>query len=512
VKVRLQMMVQDPRFAPVEGAKRRIEGYDVSGVPFFDGPATDRVIVKDMDASGQVFPGTRFVAPKHGSVLGKFDLPKPEEIDLESRAFNQISAMATVLKTIAMYEDADVLGRRVRWNFPEPQLTVVPRIGIQENAFYSRGKRRLEFYSFQSHVPPHEMIYTSLSRDIVGHETGHAILDGIAPDLLDCRTPQSLAMHEAIGDISGLLVATASSKLRLEVLAKTKGSIDNANAFSAIAEQFGMARGTGALRDLRNDKRLADVNQSQPHSLSQVLSGALYAVFTRMYNRRWEAYSEPTDNALARYSRSGKALWDTRQQFKRMTLRALDYLPRGQITFADYARAVIAADQASHPDDTEERAWLKMEFVKRGIVPNEAALDVVPPAADFIDADLDLLLRDGEAARAFAMKHSKLLRIPEGRTFTVDTPMKVIKKYYHRTDDGAEHTEASISECLIKVSWSEPEFGPGRLGTTLAIDWDSRKPRVLLSSDHSDRPDEAGAQAVALAGLTEEDVSIPCCP
>jgi hypothetical protein len=273
-----------------------------------------------------------------------------------------------------------------------------------------------------------------------------------------------------------------------------------------------MARGTGALRDLRNDKRLSDVNQSQPHSLSEVLSGALYALLIRMYNKRWEAYSEPTDNALAKYSKSGRALWDTRQQFKRMTLRALDYLPPGQVTFADYARAVIAADQASHPDDTEERTWLKKEFVKRGIVPTEKALDVAPPRTDFADADLDLLVRDDAAARAFVEKHRKLLKVPQGLAFTVAPPMKVTKKYYHRTDDGVGHSEANVSECLIKVSWLDPGSGSGKLGTTLAIDWDTRKPRVLFSSDHSDRPAEAEAQAAALAGLADEEATIACCP
>ena len=420
--------------------------------------------------------------------------------------------LATVLKTIAMYEDADVLGRPVCWNFPDPQLAVVPRAGTKENAFYNRALRRLEFYSFPSHVPPNETVYTSLSRDIVGHETGHAILDGIAPDLLDCRTSESLAMHEAIGDITGLLVAIASSALRLEVLAKTKGSIDDANSFSSIGEQFGMARGTGALRDLKNEKRVSDVNPFQPHALSQVLSGALYAVLIKMHNKRWDAYCRPSDSALVRYSKSGKALWDSRQQFKRMTLRALDYLPPGQATFADYARAVIAADQASHPDDTEERGWLKAEFVKRGIVADEQALEIIPPSVDFGNVDLDLLVSDSGAARDFATKFSKLLRIPDGSAFTVAAPMKVTKKYYHRTADGTGHTEADVSECLIKVSWSEPALVPRKLGTTLAIDWETRKARVLLASDHSDRPAEAAAQGVVPTSLADQELAIACCP
>src|SRR5512146_2359971 len=135
MKVRLQMMVQDPRFAPLEGAKRLIEGYEVKDVQFSNGPATDRVVVADQDENGRPVPCAEFTPPKPGRVLGSFNLPKPDQIDITSRIFNQVSVMATVLKTIDLYEDADVLGRQVRWNFPGPQLTVVPRMGMMENAF-----------------------------------------------------------------------------------------------------------------------------------------------------------------------------------------------------------------------------------------------------------------------------------------------------------------------------------------------------------------------------------------
>lgn len=514
MKVRLKMMIQDPRFAPLN-IKRRIEGYDVTTEEFADGPATKRVAVVDLDANtGKQLASARFIPPKPGNKLGKFDLPKDDDIDIESRTFNQVSVMATVLKTIAMYEDADVLGRVVTWNFSQPQLLVVPRMGLEENAYYSRGEHMIKFYYFKSHKNPHEMVYTSLSRDVVAHETGHAILDGIAPHLLDMgtATPQSLALHEAIGDLTGLLIAIDSPGLRKEVLTKTRGSIDDTNNFSAIAEQFGMARGTGALRNLRNDKKMSNIPNNEPHDLSEVLTGALYSVLLKIHNKRWDAYSKESDNAATRYSNSGKALWVSAQQFKRMTLRALDYLPPGDISFADYARAIIASDQASHPDDLEERAWLKEEFVKRGIVTDEQALLVTTPNLDFGDVDLDRLLSDDAAARAFVEKQRTLLRVPNGSAFTVGPRLKVTKKYYHRAENQTEHSESLVTECLLKVWWPNPQNKTRKVGTTLAIDWATRRPRLLLTSDRSDRPQEEQAQQAAFDAIKGHQPTIACCP
>ena len=224
MKVRLQMMIQDPRFAPVQGAKRRIEGYDLVGVEFLDGPATERVAVVDIEAgTGNVVPGAIFLLPKPRRILGKFDLPTAAQIDVESRAFNQVSVMATVLKTIALYENDDVLGRPVTWGFADPQIMVVPRSRRTKTRPTAASARSSSSATSPAIMNPAEIVYTSLSRDIVAHETGHAILDGIAPQLLDTPSAQSWGLHEAIADITGLLIAIASSGLRKEVLAKTQG-------------------------------------------------------------------------------------------------------------------------------------------------------------------------------------------------------------------------------------------------------------------------------------------------
>lgn len=69
-----------------------------------------------------------------------------------------------------------------------------------------------------------------------------------------------------------------------------------------------------------------------------------------------------------------EALVEASDHFKRLIFRALDYLPPGEVSFADYGRAIIEADKASHPELPRERKWIAEEFVKRTIVANEEVL------------------------------------------------------------------------------------------------------------------------------------------
>jgi hypothetical protein len=500
-KVRIPMMVDDVRFAPQKRSDL-IERVDIRDEFFLDGPVTRRVAVLDFNPdTGGIEPGARYLPPKPGKKIGHYDVP--EEPDIRSRAFNQVSVFATVFETIKMFEKDDTLGREISWAFGAPQLLVVPRAGQMENAYYERDTHSLQFFYFPSRE--NEIVYTSLARDIVAHETGHAILDGVAPHLWNAITPQCLALHEAIGDLSALLLSIESDNLRKAVLKKTKGSIKESTHFSALAEDFGMARGSGALRSLFDkDLTLSQVQRIDPHDLCRVLTAALYSVLVKMHENRKQ--QEMTRTGVSEYSASGKALVLAAAQFRRMTLRALDYMPPGEISFADYGRAIIAADIASHPVDTQERGWIVDEFVRRGIVAESKALQVNSPPKECLEKiDLDKLSKSDWAAYNFANSKAgkKLLCIPPRTEFKVEPRLPVEKTSWHRKQDGAPFSKTT-RECLFKVWWYREEknpLGSGypsqrqiAVGTTLAWDRDTGEPRVLLTSDRSERSAEQKEQ------------------
>jgi hypothetical protein len=499
----IPMMIQDPFVSEIKDMEEPVERFLVQGEDFFlDGPVTRRVAVLDLDAeTGELLPGTPFVRPKPERKRGEYAVEDPP--DVQSRDFARVSVFATVMRTLAMFEGEDCLGREVAWAFDGPQLLVIPRAGEWANAFYERESRSLQLFSFQAGGA---WVHTSLSRDIIGHETGHAILDGIAPALYHAITPQSLALHEAIADMSALFLSFESRDLVDAVLRQTGGSIRDSTAFNSIAEQFGKALDPEGrshyLRSLLNQKTLdpADesrdeqdrpnrVDRDEPHALSEVMSGALYQVVVRAHEDMRQRFSDEGTEALAA---SGKALGIGGTRLRRMFLRALEYLPPGEVSFADYGRAVIASDQASYPDHGREREWLREEFVRRHMAPDvesvQVETDLEEPALR--DVDLQTIVDSDWAAYDFVTRNRSLLAIPDGVPFQV-LPRQDSRKKYYRSDG-----EREVHECILKVAWDHTEpnqlgraYPPERaisVGTTLAIDWDTRRLRSLLTTDHSE--------------------------
>jgi hypothetical protein len=514
MRIRAPLMIQDPDLGGIAIDRSVEEWLGIDEDHYLDGPVTPRVAVIDLDPdTEELRRGAVYEPPSGNRTLGRYDVATD---DIYDTRFIGVSVFATVLRTMYMYEESDTLGRKISWAFGGPRLLVIPRAGWWPNAFYERRSRSLQFFSFRARG---KLIHTSLSRDIVAHETAHALIDGIVPDLYDALDPQSLALHEGIADLTAVLIAFRSGRLRKAVLDATDGSIEKSTRFSSIGEEFGRAIDpSGAVGWLRNlldgsklDPRGDPADEPEEHVLSQVVTGALYKLMVdlhRDYKNRLSVRRRESKFAV-----SGRALYGASEQFKRMILRGIDYLPPGEVTFADYGRAIIAADQGSFGDDTW-RQYIRDEFVRRGIVQRARDLDVKTnfPHEALVDLDLQGLVDSPWVAYTFAERWRDLLKIPRKAQFEV-LPRIVVNKRFPRPEQTMDQaagvyedtsaddleqvaladpdTEAlPVKELLFKVRWSVTEDNPPDLGiaptrriqtgTTLVIDWDRRLVRSCL--------------------------------
>ncbi len=442
--------------------------------PYLAGPAGARVAVVDTDAeTGVSRPGAR-LEPRRGSrryfeTGGTWDADTPAEA-FESDAFIQVSAFATVMRTLMLFEGPDGVGRRIPWACG-PRLTVVPRAGLQANAFYDRETASLRFFSFPS--KDGYLVHAVLSADVVSHETAHAVLDGIVPDLYEAITPQSLAIHEAVADVAAIALTLLNEQVVFSLFAISGGQVDGPEVMSRVADEFGAngrhVPGASYLRSASNSRTLDPADRSvdaagelnavdgvDPHALSEVLSGAVFSAFRSHFE---ELTARPgSDWATGTRTRFAtldeKAVSVAARSTVRLVLRALDHLPPGEISFADLGRAIVAANAAAG-GRAKDRDRLASEFVRRGIV--RAATELETPVnfriSRLTDQDLDRLLEDDAEARAFADTHRSLLGIPAGHEFDL-LPRQLLA----RTARGGHR------QLALRVRWMNAEdhdLGPG---------------------------------------------------
>jgi hypothetical protein len=505
-KIKVPIMIQDPLTSRYDGMQTIQHIYIEDEEYFLDGPITRRVAVLDFDPyTGQLNPGVKFFHPPNRKV-GYYYMRPPrsaddyDKYDIYQPEFIALSVFGTAYRVLELIEKNDTLGRKLRWGFEAPQLLIVPRAGEYPNAFYDPVSHSLQFFFVQSPDDPNQKVYAALSRDIVAHETGHAVLDGIVPFLRHGISTESRALHETIADMTALLMALNSGYLTKTVLDHTRGSIERPTAFSAIADQFAEALGREhALRDLCNDKTRGELGpRPSAYALSEMLSGALYAVIMQMHE-----YEKPIRAKKKRYaskpdpifSASGEALAVVGESIKNMIFRALDYLPPGDISFADFGRALLLANRQGTPLEKRGRDWLVAEFVKRGTVSSAAELTAVDAEITFsaLQAiDLEQLQSSDWVAYKFANEHRDFLGIPDDISFQVHPRLVADHKRYR----------TSGRELLFKVSWAAEEqhtFGPLLVffGTTLMIDWETKQIVGLLTTDRTDAQHQARSDTIA---------------
>ena len=305
--------------------------------------------------------------------------------------FHQLSVWATVQNTLDYFESGFGLGRRITWSFDGNRLIVLPHAGYGENAYYDRASKSLQFYYFNG---PNGTVYTCLSSDIVNHEFGHAVLDGLRPHYFESITGEAAAFHEFLGDLSAILMAFRNNGFRRLVLEESKGNLDTDTLLANLAEEFGEAvTGSPYLRSALNDKKMQDLaGNLEPHALSEVMTGAMFDILKGVYARQRE--SAQKDYAAGRRKNKPSdvaALAATVPRMQTMAIQPLDLLPPCSVTFRDYALAVLRTEQVANPTDPKGyRAMMLDMFIHRGILTREEREELLKPVEVFSRPPLDV--------------------------------------------------------------------------------------------------------------------------
>ncbi len=579
MKIRLFYPAFDP--GAVEGLGDIDERFLFQGTfykfdgPLLDGLVSERVALIDFNpVSGALESPMRVLPPEGGQKLHQLDV-REKDLIARPRSVASIATLCfgTVMRTLYLVERS--LGTEVTWAFDGKQLLVVPRAGYKANAFYERSSHSLQFFFVPggggapaTNEAGEDLngVYTALSPDIVSHETAHALIDALAPYLHHAASPESLALHEAIADLTALIFSLHTPHFLTYIVEKhgDDGDLDAAY-IGEIAEEVGKLRSSGSplaggagddgearhyLRNLSNSYALRrrdgmEVMRSiRPHDLSQVLSGALFDFFEVVYKdareRRKKERHVNSDQAAA------LAIYWSAEILTNMIYRALDYLPPGEISFADFGRAMLAADRIYMPSgDKAEiiRDQLATELERRGIC-NKKQLDPsklarLPDLSKenlerFVDESNDWQIYEfvRRFARLFCLPDNTVFKVHDAKLFrekTIFEPAKsevatALDKSKARfeardaggdpIDDETEETERpdeaipggkgqrekrTIRELLIKISWKRTELVKTaggserdvefRFGTTVSIDLDKKIVLARLTTNPDGFPD-----------------------
>jgi hypothetical protein len=281
----------------------------------------------------RISSGSPGISPVEPNAFGDF-VTMPD-----TPQFDAVHTFAVVRQTLTMYQrslssSGSEMPLPWQWNssIDTAPLHIFP-YGLPNvmNAFYSRTQNCLKFGDF---VPSGqaERVFTCRSFDIVAHETGHAVLDGLKPHWLEAdNPPQTGGLHEAFGDLTAIFLALSQLDQCEAVVAQTKARLHDKTFLADIAEQFGLALGgTTGLRNADNDLTLS-LAGTQVHAISQVFTGAVYDILADLFALERNPAFEDDAAVLHRV-----AAW-----LRGLVLRALVAAPEIAATYADVANEML---------------------------------------------------------------------------------------------------------------------------------------------------------------------------
>ena len=252
-------------------------------------------------------------------------------------AFDAVHTYVIVRQTFTMYQHA--LGSPLPWQWNScgntDPLSVFPH-GLPNtmNAFYSRNQKALRFGDFiKPGAPPNApRIFTCRSLDIVAHDTGHAVLDGLKPQWIFANNPpQTAGLHESFADLTAIFLTLSQLEQVEAIIAQTKANLHDKTVLADLAEECGLALGKpNGLRNADHDFTLSQVG-NEVHAISQVFTGAIYDILADIF--AFERKPAKRDDAIV--------LYEVGQYLCSLVLRAIVQAPATAATYQHVANNML---------------------------------------------------------------------------------------------------------------------------------------------------------------------------
>lgn len=216
----------------------------------------------------------------------------------------------------------------------------------------------LKFFFFTPSGAP-QPVFTCRSLDIVAHECGHGVLDGLKPGWLGGGPPQTGGLHESFGDLTAIFLACAQLDQVEAALALTKANLHDTNFLAALAEQFGAALGfPQGLRNADNDLKLSQVS-NEVHAISQVFTGGIYDTLADIFAFEKTRQAATKDPA--------RVLLEVASQLCSVLVQGLVAAPATGATYTDVVNQMLTVSNA-RGEPAIYRTFLRNRFTFREVV------------------------------------------------------------------------------------------------------------------------------------------------
>jgi hypothetical protein len=266
---------------------------------------------------------------------------EPEFVDWQAR-------QAAIL-AIEAWEEAtgQPLPSWARESANPASLLLIPDAGEDINAYYDR-----ESLSFFHYNVGRKTTLSGASTDVVAHETGHAILDALRPDLWDVNLLEVGGFHEAFGDVVAIVTALSDRATR-DALLELSPDLGKANFVEAVAEELAdtVRRVAGKSHSASKPRRALNtfrwqLPQTMPgsggpddmiaevHSIARIITGCFYDVLRAIF-------TSSRDLTQAR-------LWAATKTAATLFHEAANTAPAVPRFYRAIGRAMVLADQTAH--------------------------------------------------------------------------------------------------------------------------------------------------------------------